>query len=186
MSPRRRFLRAVRPVTRLLDRVNLRIGRPTLQGDLYHAALAALQAGDIVLTRTAWRPSNVLLPGRWTHALMVVGDGVLVEATLPRVRTTWLVDVWCSASEVLIVRPNFLTDEQRATAAAAARGMVGIPYDLEFHPGPNELYCSELVYNAMLVASADTPDLRTRELGVLSIRPDALANTMYFDHVIGS
>lgn len=185
MNVRRRILRAARPLTRLLDRVNLRIGRATLQGDLYHAALTHARPGDIVLTRTAWRPSNLLLPGRWTHVLLVVDRDVLVEATLPRVKTTWLVDVWANASEVLIMRPKFLTAEQQADAAACARGLVGTPYDLEFQLGPRELYCSELVYNAMLVAGGYcVPDLRTREFGVLSIRPDAFADRRYFQRII--
>jgi hypothetical protein len=186
VNPRRALLHALRPMSRLLDKVNLRIGRPTLHGDLYHFALGQILPGDIVLTRTAWRPTNWIFPGKWTHALISLGGDELVEATLPRVRRTWMVDVWCSASEVIIVRPRFLSDQQGVRAALAAESFIGVPYDLDFAPTPKALYCSELIMRAMIAANIDTPELRTKVLGEWSIKPDAFTDPDLFKRIASS
>jgi uncharacterized protein YycO len=186
MSLRRRLLRAVRPLSRVIDKINLRIGRPPLRGSLYVTAMGRIRPGDIILTRTAWRPTNLIFPGRWTHVLIVLREDLLVEAKLPRVRESYLVDVWASASSVKIVRPRFMTAAQLAEAALVARGMVGTPYDLEFEPGPKALYCSELVWRALRAVAGDAvPELRTTELGVRSVKPDAFDSEHFLTVIEG-
>jgi hypothetical protein len=184
VNARRLAIRAARPLGLLLNRVNFRIGKAPLDGELYHRVLAASQPGDIILTRTKWRPSNLFIPGKWSHAMMFVHDDILVEATMPVVRTCWLVDVWASASEVLVVRPRFLDAKERLRAAGYAASRVGTPYDLGFSPGPRELYCSELVYWAMRKTSIETPNLLSSEFGAVSIRPDALALPEHFEEIV--
>ena len=187
MSIRRCFLRAARPLSKLINKINIRIGLPPLRGNLYHEALSVIRPGDIILTRTKWRPTNIIFPGKWTHALIAIGEDELVEATLPVVRSIWLVDVWASASEVKIVRPVFLSDTERSEAASIAAAMIGTPYDLEFNDDPSELYCSELIYAAMAAAGGEAvPELRTMEFGELSIKPDAFDDPSRFRPIISS
>lgn len=181
MSIRKAAMRVARPFAKLIDHVNVRFGKPALSGDQYHEALSMLMPGDILLTRTKWRPTNIIFPGKWTHVLMCVGGEVLVEATMPVAKRTWLIDVWSGVSEVIIVRPKFMSEAQGVAAALAAQGFVGTPYDLSYASTLDELYCSELVYWSMLIANPKTPDLRESVMGEQSIKPDALANPEHFE-----
>lgn len=118
--------------------------------------MRVVQAGDIVLTRTAMRPSNLFIPGHWSHAQMIGfgPEGTTIEATLPSVRLSTLVDIWASATDVLVVRPKGMDVASRARAYGFAMDYVGVPYDTEFQYGDDAFYCSELIVRSYMKAGA--------------------------------
>lgn len=156
MNLRLRLLRCARPITGLLDRVNIRIGRPKLTGEMYREVMQITKPGDIVLTRTALRPSNMFIPGHWSHAQMIGfgPEGTTIEATLPVVRLSTLVDIWASATDVLIVRPKGMDVVSRARAYGFAMDYLGVPYDTDFQYGDSAFYCSELIVRSYMKAGA--------------------------------
>jgi len=177
------LLRAARPLTLLLDKVNIRVGKPKLTGEMYREVISKVQAGDIVLTRTALRPSNLFIPGDWSHAQMIGfgAEGTTVEATLPVVRLSTLVDIWASATDVMVVRPKAMTQRQRYAAYGHAIEYVGAPYDTDFKLGDEAFYCSELIVRAYMKANSpfSFSDLGTSVSGVNVVRPDAFSGERF-------
>lgn len=153
------LLRAAAPLTRLISTINLRIGKPPLTGEMYREMLHIARPGDLILTRTSLRPTNLFIPGKWSHLQILAGDpyGTTIEATMPLVRYSSLVDVWAGASEVMLIRPRFASQQQRIDAYDHAKKYIGLPYDTEFELTDNEFYCSELVVRAYADAGSAIP-----------------------------
>lgn len=173
----------------MLDRVNVRFGRPALTGEMYLEAMNAMRSGDIILTWTKWRPTNLFIPGHWSHAVMVTDPtlGMLVEAAMPNARVVSMVDVWTMCTEVKIVRPSFMSDEQRMEMAVNALMLVGTPYDLEFHSDDKALYCSELILLAMAtVLGSDTPRVGREAYGEFMTIPEDFDNDDFFETIFDS
>lgn len=183
MNIRLRLLRAARPITRMLDRVNIRIGKPRLTGEMYRNAMSLSLPGDIILTRTALRPSNMFIPGQWCHAQMIGfgPEGTTVEATLPVVRMSTMVDIWASASDVAIVRPKGMSSFQRSKAYGFAIDELGTPYDTSFQLGDDAFYCSELIVRSLIKAGAPFgfKDLLEYVGGHSVVPPSALAGNLF-------
>lgn len=174
MKLRLRLLRAARPITRLLDRVNIRVGKPKLTGAMYREVMQLSRPGDIILSRTALRPSNVFIPGHWSHAQMIGfgPEGTTIEATLPVVRLSTLVDIWASATDVLVVRPRGVDSVAQTRAYGFAIDYLGYPYDTSFQLGDSAFYCSELIVRSYMKAGAPFSFAELAEsVGGLSVVP---------------
>ena len=144
------LLRALAPLADLIAGIHLRIGEPKLRGGDYTTALYLLRPGDVILSKEAWRPTNLLIPGKLKHAGVFVGNhggesDAIAEATHPEARMTNLVSVWQMASRVVILRPRFVRAEGAYDAARRALSYIGTPYDVMFAHGEEAMYCSELV-----------------------------------------
>ena len=179
------LLRLLAPLADWIAGFHLRVGEPILRPEDYRRVLALLQPGDVVLSREALRPTNLLIKGRMKHGAMFVGtaggevDG-MVEATYPEARYTNLVAVWQYASDVVVLRPEFTDQAGAMDAATAARGFVGTPYDTAFSHGEEALYCSELIVSAY-GHPIELRRLRSSHLGVDGvILPDALRTSGAF------
>lgn len=189
----RKLLRLLSPLADLVAGFHLRIGKPKLDSSDYAAAMLILRPGDVILSKEAWRPTNIFIKGKTKHAAMFVGsvggDGDrLVEATYPVARYTSLISVWQTASTVVILRPTFADSSAAMGASIAARSFVGTPYDTSFSRGEDALYCSELI-DAAYEVSGGSPlwDLRSKHLGLDAvILPDALRTSKHFRTVWNS
>ncbi len=114
------------------------------------------ELGDLVFetSRSEQSAAIQLASGsRWSHVGIVdrAGDEVVVLEALGKVaRTPW--EAWTRRArrggDVLVLRPRGLTVAQRRAAVAAARRLLGRPYDARFGWGDERIYCSELVVKA--------------------------------------
>ena len=167
----------------MLDRINIRVGRPKLNGEMYREVISKVEAGDIILTRTALRPTNLFIPGHWSHAQMIGfgSEGTTIEATLPVVRLSTLVDIWASATDVLVVRVKGMSKRQRFAAYGHAIDYLGTPYDTEFQYGDDAFYCSELIVRSLMKAGAPFGfrDLADTVGGLSVVPPQALAGDRF-------
>ncbi len=169
-----------------MNRINIRIGKPKLSGYMFGDASYDSRVGDIILTRTSLRPTNLFIPGEWSHVLMLGYGTEVVEATLPCVRVSTLIDVWTSTSQVMIVRPINTTMYQRARAYEKAIAFVGWPYDTEFQSTNKSFYCSELVNKAYAMAGVKLGVSRRSIAGGDTVIPSAFDNPDKFEVIFDS
>jgi uncharacterized protein YycO len=120
------------------------------QVDKDYAKIIAVIAkpGDIILSRTHWRLSNLAIPGRWKHVAVVGAEGMVIEAVQPVVRCVSLVDMLCEHDEVALYRFLDLVPEVRQRIALSAAYWIGVSYDEDFDEDPSDLYCTELAIDA--------------------------------------
>ena len=79
---------------------------------------------------------------------------IVVEAIGPVIETP--LNDWIGrgiGSRVSIARVKNLAPEAAAAALTESRKYYGLPYDIYFLPGDEQIYCSELVYNSYLRGS---------------------------------
>lgn len=122
------------------------------------ATLPPLQNGDIVFQSARSDQSLAILLA--THSLyMHTGiverdpDGKLyvIQAAQTVVETPLPDYIWQSyGARLTIMRFAGITPAQAAAVVAAARKLLGRPYDFFFRLDPSQIYCSELVYDAFL------------------------------------
>lgn len=173
MSLRKLLLVIVRPITLLLNKINFRTGKPRVSGRQYNDVIKKIRPGDIVLTRNFLRPSNLFIPGYWSHVQIVAFDNYTVEARIPRVGLNTLVDVWATAHSVMIVRPKDVSQSTARVAADMALSYVGAPYDTAFEFSDKAFYCSELVYKAYRGAGLSFGNMIDTIAGSKAITPSA-------------
>jgi len=118
--------------------------------------LSLLQVGDIILTKGSI--FDYIVPGYWTHTLIYIGDGWVVEATWPYVKYS-LAETIHDSDEACIIRVSTSTSIKEAAVAFACQ-QVGKPYDLFWVTKQvygSSYYCSELAWAAYLAVGG--PDI---------------------------
>lgn len=136
--------------------------KKTSQDDV-EAIKDKLRIGDIILTHTRGEFSTLTIPGWWKHCEINLGDRKTVGAVNPKVRMAWLEDVIHDTDYFCIVRLNDMTDGEGCLIAEHAYNSIGKNYDMRMNFNkPNEVSCSELVYNAVNRARPDALELRNR------------------------
>jgi hypothetical protein len=100
----------------------------------------------------------------WSHAAVLDKDGdQVVEAEGKGVHTTSLADFVLKSHRLLLVRPNWATDQSSLEAVLNARRSVGKGYDFLGLAGldiPDRYYCSELavaVYRSHIPTGTQIP-----------------------------
>ena len=140
-------------------------------------ARGKLRPGDLILVRRNGYPSNLFMPGFWTHSALYVGTaadlkelgiatqplvakhlrrdeegGAVIEAVSEGVIFTTLEHA-IHADYAAVLRPR-QSKEKRALAIVRAFDQVGKPYDFDFDfSKPDRLICTELLclaYKGML------------------------------------
>lgn len=119
-------------------------------------ALAVLEPGDVILTAERGAPTNLVIPGVFTHATIYapsspLGKAEVVEAVGAGVRVTGIWDLLLGCKDrFAVLRSREATYSQRCAAAARARELVGRPYDIRLmladdfgKAGDAEIYCGE-------------------------------------------
>ena len=134
--------------------------------------LTVLKPGDIIVTRTNWLPTNLIIPGHYKHSVMYVGDEECIEAVLPVVHRLDLQELLGRISEYAVLRPTFADSSEMVKAVSKMNKLVGKPYDLYFEPGSKSFYCSEAIwfcYRRVVKNWAFTPRER---MGVQTVTPN--------------
>lgn len=158
--------------------------------------LASLEPGDILLEKTPFRLTDMLIPGYWGHVAIWVGDepslrslGVwdhpavrshqpairdgkgVVEALRAGVTTNTLAH-FMNVDDLLVIRDRSAAPETRAARVLRAFRQVGKPYDFNFDVETTDrIVCSELVYQVFTEMLWPT----SRTLGRATISPDQVA-----------
>ena len=128
-----------------------------------------------------------MIPGWWKHVAIYVGEGQVVEAVEPLVRTVAVADFVAGRGAgpkilgkdyVRLLRPTFATAAEAALAAGAARTLIGKPYDVMFEYDPDRtrnpaFYCAEVPwwsYDLVFRSAGKISSFEPREtLGELTI-----------------
>lgn len=149
----------------------------------YDELMQLLEPGDILVTRTAHSITNFLIPGHYKHSIMYIKEGICAEATPPDVHETPLLDILLRVSEVVVLRPNFATVEQRVAATGVMLSLIGDAYDYKFNPDNKGFYCSEAIWHSYKEA-VPTWDFVARErVGVQTVTPEDFFKASDFKHI---
>jgi len=149
---RQAILRAGAPVTKAIGHLYLPRFSYHLNASTYHAAFEMLEVGDILIAKTYWHLTNLFL-GKYPHAAIYAGNGLVIEAIGRGVVATDLIDFVLGKDELRAFRPTFADSEARAEAVEYAVSQIGVDYDFIFDPGRRAWYCAELVYLAYAKAA---------------------------------
>lgn len=128
---------------------------PPISDERRDAICSCIQPGDIILETDdaypGWQRMEFLtMRSNYTHAAIYEGDGKFIEATPPKVCRTELRPYLEGNQKICIVRPAYVSEEDKNAALEFARKQIGKPYDGGFSLADSEaLYCAELVYNAL-------------------------------------
>lgn len=123
--------------------------------------LALVQPGDVILRRYTWYLDSYLIPGTYSHSMIVVDPHTVMHATSEGVRKEDIIDAVKDCDGFCLMRPRY--EEGNATLAVGyAEGMEGQLYDWLFDATDmGYFYCHELSYYA-LQAGGLCPDLNGR------------------------
>ena len=126
--------------------------------------LRELRAGDVLFQQSTSSQSKAIslaTDSQYTHMGILVEEGedlLILEAIQPVSLSP--VEPWVARGvdqRALVTRlrqaDELLTDQSREQLTHLAREFVGRSYDAHFGWGDEELYCSELVYKALLRVS---------------------------------
>lgn len=123
-------------------------------------ALGVLLPGDVIITEQDGAPSNLLIPGDYTHAAVYSpdtdGSPEVIEATSPGVHPLGLYDFLMTKDRFMILRSTEGDAVAGGLAAHAARSYIGRRYDIMFRMsvdygdklGDLDIYCAELAFVA--------------------------------------
>jgi hypothetical protein len=164
-------------------------GREEVHGDL----LGQLKAGDILLEKTPFRLTDILIPGYWGHVAIWTGTeqelvelGIwdhpvvknyhqqirqgrhVVEALRPGVQLNSL-ENFLNVDDLAVFRVHDDRDSRLADRLLLTFRQIGKPYDFNFDvETTNRIVCSELLYQTMTDISWPTK----KSFGRRTISPD--------------
>ena len=113
------------------------------------ALKAMIKDGDVLVSRTNWSLSNIIMPGYWKHCAIYM-NGHIYEAVTSGVRKTSLEEFFFKKDHVGLGRYSDALDSARlATATDVLESCLGEAYDWTFLGASKKYYCSELVFVAL-------------------------------------
>jgi len=153
-------------------------------GDKHLADLNnVLQYGDVLLSRRNWEISNLLIPGKYTHAALFVGHDLVVETITSGTGEKSLPMFLFTKDQVAVMRPKFVESGDKTRIAELAQMYVGKPYDFYFDKSEEAFYCSELIWRIFKRSCKGFSKFAAKKhLGVETVVPQDLRDaTKYFD-----
>ena len=107
------------------------------------------KAGDIILVSDQKRLGSFFLGFQTAHALIATGDQTAVHAVGDGVVESSLSVICKEYAAYVVVRHNYLPEEDAAEVVARARAALGKPYDFLYNREEREaFFCTELVEDA--------------------------------------
>jgi len=138
--------------------------------------LDELQPGDIIFRRYKHYIGSILVPGYWSHVGLYIGEpyyiihaaggGVIKEDILTFMRTDSLALMRCM--DGTLIKPAIEYTKEKLDAQT--------PYDYDFMPENDALYCSELIWECF-----DKPEC-TKYKGKYVI-PDDILSVEHFEMI---
>jgi len=176
--------------------VETRKGRLYRQPGVEKTLAAGLEPGDILLEKTPFRLTDLMIPGYWGHAAIWVGSeqelralGVwnhpavrphhrdirqgkrIVEALRPGVVLNPL-SHFLNVDDLAVLRPRDADRSVQAARVVRAFRQLGKAYDFNFDvESTDRIVCSELIYQVYTEMSWPT----SKQLGRATISPDQVA-----------
>ena len=124
----------------------------------YRSLKEVFMPGTVLLTRTKAEVTNLVIPGFFKHAAIVVNENEVTEAAGNGVVRTDLIDFLMAKDYVIALKPKFATKAQMKKAAEIATQQEGKPYDFDIIMSDIEkFYCFELVYFSYAEAVENMP-----------------------------
>ena len=111
------------------------------KGKQTREAMGVIKEGDIILRGYSDYLDGKFIPGKYSHTGLYVGDGSVIHSTAEGVNEIDIID-FLRCDRFCILRPSGLQD----VAIRRARRFLKdkIPYDFDFSPWNNAMYCHEL------------------------------------------
>ena len=137
------------PFVRISSRIRWRFGRPCrCPFSVFRPFSAVLEPGMVIVTRKEYELTNLFIHGFWTHAGLVVGNGILIEAVGKGIRRTAIEEFFSKVDDFAVYRPGIADREIIRKACDYAEKAVGLNYNYTFRLTNRSFYCSELIYRA--------------------------------------
>lgn len=115
----------------------------SIRGETIDEIKNIIKPGDILLRSYKHYLDGFLIPGKYSHSALYIGDNKLIHAVAKGVKEINLID-FCQCDGLCLLRPinETLTDQ----AISIAKLNLGKPYDFKFNSNDSsEFYCHELV-----------------------------------------
>ena len=176
--------------------VETRRGKLYRQSDLEQQLVGQLHAGDVLLEKTPFRLTDLMIPGYWGHAAIWVGNEAELRALgvweHPAVRPhqehiregKGVVEAlrggvvlnsfahFMNVDDLAVLRPLQLDRQAQAARVVRAFRQLGKAYDFNFDvESTDRIVCSELVYQVY----TEMPWPTSKQLGRATISPDQVA-----------
>lgn len=176
---RKKLLSLLAPFLLWFGRLHLPYTQRHVTQAQVETALTVLEVGDVIVTRERGAPTNLLIPGVFTHAAIYVGNGQVVEAVGAGVRVTGIWDLLLGSKDRFAVCRSSESDRTlRATAGRFAFELVGLPYDILLQlaidygkTGDLAVYCAEAPWIAHVRANPLFQFRGQLRLGAWTIEP---------------
>jgi hypothetical protein len=121
----------------------------SMTGVVYRKAKRVCQPGDLILTVDSARLSAITTPGKWAHGAICVGvkNGTvkIAEMTGDGFGVVDLFDVCSHADHIAVWRCQDWDEKYvQEVIIPNCSALIDTPYDSEFKPGSDKIYCFEL------------------------------------------
>jgi len=182
--------------------VETRRGKLYGRKDIQEALHGRLKAGDILLEKTPFRLTDILVPGYWGHVAIWIGtekelvelgiwdhpvvkeyqDQVrqgrqIVEALRPGVQLNSLAD-FINVDDLAVFRVHDNGESRLADRLLLTFRQIGKPYDFNFNvETTNRIVCSELVYQTLTDMNWPTK----KRFGRSTISPDHVVRRLLIE-----
>jgi hypothetical protein len=136
-------------VKRVLPYIRFSMYYTKFHGYQYCEVYSLLRLGDIILANDPKRLNDMLTPGEFTHAALVVskdGKWEISEMTHDDYTKSCLFDVCKESERIVVLRCRDFDEEYIRKVVEKCKSLQDTKYDIEFVLGIKALYCSELVY----------------------------------------
>ena len=176
---RRVILNVLHPLIVWYGDLDWPFSRRKVNGKIYRKAYSKLVPGDIIVTRKRGEPTNVFIPGFYTHSMLYVGESNVVEATSLGVHKTDILDALMTKDYFAVVRPKFCSQVEMKLIANTGKKLdsMAIAYDYGFEPNNGAFYCSELIFHCYKhVLENKFPFEMRKTLGVDTVTPQDYFN----------
>lgn len=115
-----------------------------LEGAKVRGILDKIQVGDLVCRGYTRYADGLVIPGKYSHSGIYVGDNTVIHAVAEGVTKCDILD-FLMCDRAIVIRPCCNAKQEAIDRAVKrAHEKLGTPYDFSFMPGDEALYCHEL------------------------------------------